>query len=48
MLSCAVCNTEVKQLTDGTLTRDCEHVDAPVNASLTATVYGEGGACGLR
>lgn len=48
MLTCAVCNAEVKQLTDGTLTRDCDHVEAPVNASLTAVCTGEGGACGIR
>lgn len=41
MYSCEVCQIPVIVI-DGTIIRPCKHQDAPVVASLTATVYGEG------
>jgi hypothetical protein len=42
MLTCADCGAVVIALTDGTMERECEHLEAGVIASLEATVYGEG------
>lgn len=42
---CKECGAEVK-LVDGELVRTCDHVDAPILASLTAHATGEAKVAG--
>lgn len=43
MYHCSECNAPVVVAEDGTITRSCEHEDAPVIAEAAATMAGSGG-----
>ena len=44
MLTCSECNMEVTQHEGGVIECSCQHTNAGITASLSATCYGEGHA----